>query len=69
MLSVSKVLLLLAVAAGVYFAFRLLRRPRPAKPVVRKAETKALDMRKCPVCGVFVGVGEAACGKAGCPAG
>lgn len=68
MLSVSKILLLVAVAAGVYFAFRLLRRPRPPKPV-RRAEIKALDMRKCPVCGVFVGAGEGACGKAGCPAG
>lgn len=69
MLSVSKVLLLVAVAAGVYFAFRLLRRPRPPKPVARETETKALEMRKCAVCGVYVGAGEGACGKPNCPAG
>jgi hypothetical protein len=65
-LSFSKILLLVVVIMGVFFAFRLLRRPRQTKPL-RRAETKALDMRKCAVCGVYVGAGEGPCGKANCP--
>ena len=68
MLSLSKILLLLAVAVGVFFAFRLLRQPR-RPPVAKPTAPKALDLRKCAVCGVFVGAGEAACERPNCPAG
>jgi len=68
MLSLSKILLLVAVAAGVFFAFRLLRQ-RSRRPVAKPTAPKALEMRKCAVCGVFVGAGETACERPNCPAG
>lgn len=68
MLSLSKLLLIVLVAAAVFYAFKLLR-PKVRRPVARRAGPRALDMRKCAVCGVFVGEGEGTCGKPGCPTG
>jgi hypothetical protein len=68
MLSLSKLLLIALVVAGVFYAWKLLRPKAPTRPVASRARPRALDMRKCAVCGVYVGEGEGACGKPGCPA-
>jgi uncharacterized iron-regulated membrane protein len=68
MLSLSKLLLIALVVAGVYYAWKLLRPKAAGRPVAKRADPRALDMRKCAVCGVYVGEGEGACGKPGCPA-
>jgi hypothetical protein len=69
MLSLSKLLLVVLVVAGVFLTWKWLR-PRASgrPPATRPAEPRALDMRKCGVCGVYVGAGEGPCGKPGCPA-
>lgn len=68
MLSLSKILLIALVVAGVFYAWKLLRPKAARRPVAKRADPRALDMRKCAVCGVYVGEGEGACGKPGCPA-
>ena len=67
MLSLSKLLLIVLVVVGVFYAWKLLR-PKAPRPVARRADPRALEMRKCAVCGVYVGEGEGSCGKANCPA-
>ena len=67
MLSLSKLLLIALVIAGVFYAWKLLGPKVGRRPVAKKADPRALEMRKCDVCGVYVGVGEGACGKPGCP--
>lgn len=67
MLSFSKILLLIAVIAAVFFIARWLR-AAPRKPVARRAAGNALDLRKCGVCGVYVGEADGACGRPNCPA-
>ena len=68
MLSLSKLLLIALVVAGVYYAWKLLRSKAAGRPVAKRADPRALDMRKCAVCGIYVGEGEGPCGKPGCPA-
>jgi hypothetical protein len=68
MLSLSKLLLIALVVAGVYYGWKLLRPRAAGRPVAKRADPRALDMRKCSVCGVYVGEGEGACDKPNCPA-
>ena len=67
MLSFSKILLLIVVIAAVYFAAKWLR-AAPRKTVAKRADPKALELRKCAVCGVYVGEADGACGRPNCPA-
>jgi len=69
MLSLPKILLLLAVVAVVAVISRSLR-GRAAKPggdAEKPAENKALDLSSCPVCGNFVASGTRGCERAECP--
>ena len=67
MLSLSKLLLIALVVAGLYYAAKWLRRKSAARPVARSSAPRAVEMRKCAVCGVFVGEGDGPCDKPGCP--
>lgn len=70
MLSLSKALLLIAVVVGVFWLFRALRAKGGGRQVARRGgSAKALDLRKCRVCGDYVGETDRACGRPNCPAG
>lgn len=70
MLSVPKILLFIAIAGAVFAASRLLRKHRSAKsPATTEpgAQSDALDLSQCSVCGKYVAAGSAACERIDCP--
>lgn len=83
MLSLSKLLVLAAIIAAVWFGFRIYTRMQAERARVDRAKGQAgraegprgarsipaEDMLQCSVCGVYVGAGAARCGRAGCPQG
>jgi hypothetical protein len=69
MLSLPKILLLLAVIVGVVFVSNALR-GRSAKAVAKdKAppENEALDLKPCAVCGNYVSTEGSGCERDDCP--
>lgn len=72
MLSISQVLLVVAVAGAVIAAGRLLRGNRnaatPAEPRKPAADdTTAVDLERCDVCGQYFASGTKSCERADCP--
>ena len=69
MLSLPKIMLLLAVVAVVVVISRSLRSraPKPGGDAEKPAENKALDLSPCPVCGSFVAADTRGCERAECP--
>ncbi|MDP7547618.1 MAG: hypothetical protein QGF20_10030 [Alphaproteobacteria bacterium] len=69
MLSLPKILLLLAVVAVVVLLSKSWRGrgSKPGEVGKDAADNKALDLNECAVCGNFVAVGAAGCERADCP--
>jgi len=75
MISISKLLSLILIIVVVWLTLRWLER-MTARPRANRSSSApapqpapAEDLRRCPVCGVFVPTrGVGACGRAGCPA-
>lgn len=72
MLSLPKILLVLAILAAVIIGTRLMRSwsARPPRDSVRdgkKKDATSVEMVKCGVCGDFVELSTGACGRADCP--
>ncbi len=71
MLSPSKILLTVAIIAGVVLATRFLRRRNDAKVGRGRAEPPPADdtlsLEACPVCGDYVDGAAPACARADCP--
>lgn len=78
LLSLNKLLLLVAIISAVWFGFRLLGQiERKRRDVTRREKQRRSassikprqvdDMVKCEVCGTFNARSSKSCGKAGCP--
>ena len=69
MLSLPKILLLFAVAAGVFLVSRILRSKSnlPSHSDKESAETAALDLNSCLVCGNYVAAEGGSCNRDDCP--
>ena len=69
MLSLPKILLFLALVAGVFLVSKILRgRSNPTlKDTKEPAETDALDLSPCGVCGNYVANDGSSCERADCP--
>ncbi len=69
MLSLPKIMLFLAIVAGVFLLTKAFRRGG-AKPVENdreEAENKALDLKPCAVCGDYVSEDGSGCERDDCP--
>ena len=69
MLSLPKILLLLAVVAGVFLVSRILRGKSNLTSNSNKesTETAALDLNSCVVCGNYVATDGGSCEREDCP--
>ena len=69
MLSLSKILLLLAVVAGVFLVSRILRGKSnvTSNSYKESTETAALDLDSCLVCGNYVSTDCGSCERDDCP--
>ncbi len=77
--SLSKLVVLGVIIAGVWYLFRMLAGPPPSKKSASpppagdsRPRTKAIeaeDMVRCGVCGTYVTAGARSCGRADCPYG
>ena len=69
MLSLPKVLLLLAVVAGVFLISRIFRGNSnvPSNSDKESTKTEALDLNSCLVCGNFVVTDSGSCERTDCP--
>lgn len=69
MLSLPKILLLLAVIAVVVLVTKTLRgkAPKSSEDGKKEAENKALDMNQCAVCGNYVAADTRGCERPECP--
>ena len=69
-LSVSKVLLLVAIAVAVWFLWRRFGSPR-SQPTRQRARTRTANspeaMQKCPRCGVYMIESAGRCEREDCP--
>jgi hypothetical protein len=76
MLSLSKILLLVAVICVVWYGYKLLERrgltglfgePKTQRRPPNPAKPRALDMQKCNRCGDYVATDAGACARSDCP--
>ena len=69
MLSLPKILLLLALVAGVFLVSKTLRGRSNStlKGAKKPAETDALDLNPCGVCGNYVATHGSSCERDDCP--
>jgi uncharacterized protein len=66
--AMAKLLLIVLVAAAVWYAYRWINRPGAGRSVGPAAPPRPVeDMRRCPACGTYVAADAAACGRQGCP--
>jgi hypothetical protein len=73
MIALAKLLITFAIVGGAAAAVRALARKgaalrkSAAGPAEAPAGASAIDLDRCPVCGVYVPAAAGACGQAGCP--
>jgi len=69
MLSLPKILLLLALVAGIFLVSKILRdrSNSTSKDAKEPAETDALDLNPCGVCGNYVATEGSSCERDDCP--
>ena len=73
MIELPKLLLLVVIAVAVWYVMRWLNRPPPVSETRRgrrpgrQARIEAEDLVSCGVCGTYMELNAAGCGKAGCP--
>jgi len=76
--SLSKLVVLAVIVAGVWYLFRMLAGPPPQKksapPPVQDSPRRAKaieaeDMVRCATCGTYVTASARSCGRADCPHG
>ena len=75
MLSIPKLIILILVAIAGWYLYKAIKRrgldgifkSSGKGPSAKSAESKALDMEKCRICGDFVPADAQACAQARCP--
>jgi len=69
MLSLPKILLLLALVAGIFLVSKTLRGRSNStlKDAKEPAKTDALDLNPCGVCGIYVAPDNNSCERTDCP--
>ena len=65
--SLSKLVVLAVIVAGVWYLFRMLAGPPPGGSRTEAPPGVTEDLLKCPVCATYVTRAAPRCGRADCP--